>query len=602
MKKFFILFFILISSFSYAQKELQNEFILAESYFRQGEFEKATQIYKKLYDKSRFNTTYLNRLITCYQETDQFTTVENLLKERIKQNSKQIYLYVFLGYNYEKQQQKEQAKINYEKALSSLDINAAYGGTIGRLFKDYNLLDYAISAYEKAMEKNPNANYNFQIAQIYGEKGEYEKMFNSYINLIDKQETYLNLVQRYASRYITDDAENKTNIVFRKTLLRKSASNPKDVWNILLSWLFAQQKDYGKALIQEKALYQRNPTDLNAIYDLGKIAFYNKTFEEAKQCFDFINQKSTFKEEKIDANLFLAKIAVATNNPETETLFQSLFKEFGINSYSINLQVEYASFLTFKQNEAQKAKEVLEKSLTFSKSKFQKARIKLKLGDVLVFQGKYNKALIYYSQIQTQLQDHELAQQARFKVAQTSYYKGDFSWAKSQLKVLKGSTTQLIANDAVDLFLKITDNEPVDSIPSGLKQLARAELLAYQNKNEEALEEISTLFSSKDVFANGLNPGEVIYDDALFFKAKMYIKLKRYDDAILNLAKIVAADNTGFFTDDVYFMMAEMYNNNLNNPEKAQEYYQKIIFEHPSSIYLVDARKKFRKLRGDKVQ
>ena len=221
---------------------------------------------------------------------------------------------------------------------------------------------------------------------------------------------------------------------------------------------------------------------------------------------------------------------------------------------------------------------------------------------MLVFQGKYNKALIYYSQIQTQLQDHELAQQARFKVAQTSYYKGDFSWAKSQLKVLKGSTTQLIANDAVDLFLKITDNEPVDSIPSGLKQLARAELLAYQNKNEEALEEISTLFSSKDVFANGLNPGEVIYDDALFFKAKMYIKLKRYDDAILNLAKIVAADNTGFFTDDVYFMMAEMYNNNLNNPEKAQEYYQKIIFEHPSSIYLVDARKKFRKLRGDKVQ
>ncbi len=311
--------------------------------------------------------------------------------------------------------------------------------------------------------------------------------------------------------------------------------------------MFAQQKDYGKALIQEKALYQRNPTDLNAIYDLGKIAFYNKTFEEAKQCFDFINQKSTFKEEKIDANLFLAKIAVATNNPETETLFQSLFKEFGINSYSINLQVEYASFLTFKQNEAQKAKEVLEKALTFSKSKFQKARIKLKLGDVLVFTGKYNKALIYYSQIQTQLKDHELAQQARFKVAQTSYFKGDFTWAKAQLKVLKGSTTQLIANDAVDLFLTITDNEPVDSIPSGLKQLARAELLAYQNKNEEALEEISTLFSSKDVFANGLNPGEVIYDDALFFKAKMFIKLKRYDDAILNLAKIVAADQYRFF-------------------------------------------------------
>jgi hypothetical protein len=47
--------------------------------------------------------------------------------------------------------------------------------------------------------------------------------------------------------------------------------------------------------------------------------------------------------------------------------------------------------------------------------------------------------------------------------------------------------------------------------------------------------------------------------------------------------------------------MAELYNNKLNNPEKASEYYQKIIFDYASSIYLVEARKKFRELRGDKV-
>ncbi len=592
---------LFISSFAFSQKDVQNEFKLAESYFREGEFEKATQIYKKLYNLTPFNTSYLNRLISCYQETNQFLTAENLLKKRIQQNANQVYLYVFLGYNYSKQQKEEQAKIQYEKAINSLDKNAAFGGTIGRIFKDYNLLDYAISAYEKAMIKNPNANYNFQIAQIYGEKGEYEKMFYAYINLIDKQDSYLNLVQRYASQYITDDSENETNVLFRKTLLRKSARNPKDVWNILLSWLFAQQKDYGKALIQEKALYQRNPSDLFAIFDLGKNAFENKSFDAAKNCFDFINDKSVFNEEKINANLYLTKIAIATNNVETENIFQALFKEFGTNSLTIKLQVEYADFLTFNKNKPQQAKQVLEKALTFTRSKFDQAAIKLKLGDVLVFQGNYNKALIYFSQIQTKLEDHELAQQARFKVAQTSYYKGDFTWAKAQLKVLKGSTTQLIANDAVDLFLKITDNEPVDSIPSGLKQLARAELLAYQNKNDEALSEIETLFTSNDFFENGLNPSEVIYDDALFFKAKLYIKLKRYDDAILSLAKIVAADNQGFLTDDVYFMMAEMYNNNLNNPEKAQEYYQKIIFEHPSSIYLVDARKRFRKLRGDDI-
>jgi len=601
MKHFSVLVFLLMSNFLVAQDSVQNDFSLAETYYRQGEYEKATQIYKKLYDKSEFNNTFLNRLISCYQQTDSLKTVENLLQKRIKKNASHAYLFVFLGYNYQRQQQQELANTNYQKAINSLDKNAAYGGLIGQLFKEYNLLDNAILAYEKAMQGNPNANYNFQIAQIYGEKGAFKKMFESYINLVDKNEHYLTLIQRYASKYITDDSENETNILFRKTLLRKSVSNPKNEWNVLLSWLFAQQKEYTKALVQEKALYQRNATDLSTIFDLGIVAFEHTDFEAAKLCFDFINEKSFLKEEKIDANLYLSKIAVATKNPKTEQLFQSLFNEFGTNTATIKLQVEYADFLTFSKNEPQKANAVLEKALTFSHTKFDKARIKLKLGDVLVFREKFNKALLYFSQIQTQLKNHELAQQARFKVAQTSYFKGDFTWAKAQLKVLKGSTTQLIANDAVALFLKITDNEPVDSIPSGLKQLARAELLSYQNKNEEALVELENLFTSKDILVNGLIPGEVIYDDVLFFQAKLFIKQKRYEDAILSLEKIIAADNQGFLTDDVYYQMAELYNYNLNDVEKAKEYYQQIIFEHSSSIYLVEARKKFRKLRGDTI-
>ena len=592
MKKYFLIIFLFNSCFCFAQ----NNFLLAENYYRQGEYEKATQIYKKLYDKSPFNTTYLNRLISCYQESDKFLTAEKLLVKRIKENTSQSYLFVLLGYNYERQQKKELAKLNYNKALNSLDKNVTYGGIIGRLFKDYNSLDNAIIAYKKVMKKNPNANYSFQIAQIYGEKGEFNQMFESYMNLVDKNENYLNTIQRFTSRYISDDPENKNNILFRKTLLKKSLSKPKDVWNILLSWLFTQQKEYNKAFIQEKALYQRNSTDLSSIFNLGKIAFTNKDFDASKQAFHFINEKSILREEKIDANLYISKIAVATKNPDTENLFQNIFKLFGKNVSTIKIQVEYANYLTFQKNQPQKATLVLEEALGFSQSKFDKARIKLKLGDVLVFTGKFNKALIYFSQIQTQLKNHELSQQARFKVAQTSYFKGDFTWAKAQLKVLKSSTTQLIANDAVSLFLKITDNEPVDSIPSGLKQLAKAELLAFQNKDSEAINVISNLFSKK-----GLKPGEVIYDDVLFFQAKLFIKLKKFNEAIISFQKIVSANNQGIYTDDVYYEIAELYKNNLNDTEKASEYYQKIIFEHPSSIYLVDARKKFRKLRGDTI-
>ncbi len=589
MKRFIFLFTLLISQATIAQ----NNFLLAENFYREGEYEKATQIYKKLFDKSPYNTTYLQRLISCYQEIDEFTTAENLLKNRLHNNKNLSYLNVLLGYNFEKQNQKTLAKTYYDKALQSIEKNAVFSGIIGRLFKDYHLLDYAIKAYEKGMEKNPRANYSFQIAQIYGEKGDFTKMFQSYIHLVDKNPNYLSTVQRFASKYITDDAENSNNILFKKTLLRKAISKPKDEWNILLSWLFTQQKDYRKAFVQEKALYQRSSQEFDNIISLGKIAFENKDYETVKKCFGFVLENSTFKEEKLYALLYKTKIAVAEKNPETEQIFQSIFTTYGKNTSTLDIQIEYAHFLTFQENQPQKAIKTLQKAITYSHSKFQKARIKLKLGDVLVFTGKYNKALIYFSQIQTQLKNHELAQEARFKVAQTSYFKGDFTWAKAQLKILKGSATQLIANDAVDLYLTITDNEPVDSIPSGLIQYAKASLLTFQNKNQQAIAVLNEIITNYK--------GQPIEDEAYYKQAILFIKQKEYENAITNFTKVIAMDAQGILVDDAYYQLAELYNNQLNDTKKAADYYQKIIFDFPSSIYLVDARKKFRKLRGDGI-
>ncbi len=567
--------------------------MLAERYYRDGEYEKATQLFKVLSDKNPFNTTYLKRLITSYQETSQFETVDKLLKERLIKYPTHSYLYVELGYNYEKQQQKEIAKTYYDKAISSIKTNNGMGGFIGRLFNDNALLDYAILAYEETMLYNENANYKFQIAQIYGEKGAFEKMFTSYIDLIDKNENYLNTVQQFTSRYITDDRLNNNNALFKKALIKKSVSNPKDVWNRLLSWLFIQQKEYEKAFIQEKALFNRNPEYIVNIIDLGYNSYNNNAFDTAKKCFDFILEKSPFIDQILIANLYSVKIAIATNQENIDSLFEAIFMRYGKKSTTLKIQLEYAEYLTFKKNEPEKAITILTSAMEIAKSKFQKAEIKLKLGDVHVFIGNYNRALIYFSQVQTSIKNHPLAQQARFKVAQTSYFKNDFKWAFAQLKVLKASTTQLIANDALDLFLIISDNQPKDSLDLGLQLYAKADLLAYQNKNTQAIDTLQKVITNYK--------GQKIEDEALFKQANLFTKTTQFQKAINNYSQIIALDKEGIFVDDSLHQIAEIYYNELNNTEKASEYYQKIIFEHPSSIYLVDARKKYRKLRGDIV-
>ncbi|CAM1352066.1 tetratricopeptide repeat protein [Tenacibaculum crassostreae] len=591
MKKAIILFNLLILSlFCYSQ---QNEFVIAENYFRNNEFEKAIQLYKDLYDKSPYNTTYLKRLVTCYQETEQFVVAEKLLQEKLQEKPNLTYLLVFIGYNFERQQKTEEANKQYQLAIQAIENRSNYGSLIAGLFKNYNKLDFAIEAYQKIMAVNEKANYGFQLAQIYGEKGDFEQMFESYVDLVDKNPDYLNNVKRYAGRYISDDAENEANILFKKALLRKSISNPKDIWNDLLSWLFITQKQYGKALIQNKALLARDVDNLGKINDLGKIALENKDYETAKECFDLVIENTNYPQDKFKAINNNLKIAIATKQPDIEQQFDVIFKEYGINTNTFFTQIEYANYLTFEKGNPEKAVIVLEKAQEFANSKLSKAMIKLKLGEVLVYTGKFNKALIYFSQVQTQYKNHYLGQEARFKVAQTSYFKSDFTWAKAQLKVLKSSATQLIANDAADLFLTISDNEPKDSISSGLATYAKADLLAFQNKNDEAIAILD------DIIQN--YKGQPIEDEALFKQAALYVKKQKFDEAILNYAKIIALDKNGIYVDDVYYHMAELYNNELNNPEKAKEYYQKIIFDHPSSIYLVEARKKYRKLRGDDI-
>ncbi|CAA0228581.1 conserved hypothetical protein [Tenacibaculum maritimum] len=589
MKKILFVTFLIFSNVIIAQ----NDYLIAENYYRQGAYEKATQFYLKLYGKNKYNTTYLRKLISCYQETGNFLQADKLLRERIKQQPSQIYLNIFLGYNYERQQKNEKAKEFYSKTLQLLEKDANYGGVVGRAFREYNLLDYAIKAYEKAMLKQPKANFSFQIAQIYGEQGNVEKMFQSYINMIDKNANYLKNVKRYISRYITDDNEDQNNILLKKTLLKKSISNPKNAWNQLLSWLFIQQKDFGKAFIQEKALYAREDKFLSRMKKLGEISFENKDYEIAQKSFDFFISKTTYPQEKIDGIYHKIQIAILQKKLGVEEKIQAIFEEYGKNKTTLPIQIAYADYLTFQKNQPEKAKQVLEEAMLFTTSKFQEAQLKIKLGDILVFTEQFNKALLYFTQVQTKLKGHTLAQEARFKVAQTSYFKNDFKWAMAQLKVLKSSSSQLIANDATELFLIISDNQPKDSIPSGLKRYAKADLLAFQNKNEDAIIVLNDVIIAFK--------GQLIEDEALFKQAKLFIEEAKFDSAISNLENIIRLKVDGILVDDSLYELAELYRTKLNQPEKASEYYQKIIFDHQSSIYLVDARKKYRKLRGEEI-
>ncbi|MBP2833203.1 tetratricopeptide repeat protein [Aquimarina sp. U1-2] len=572
---------------------------LAKNYIQQGQYEKALSIYQKLYTRNPGRINYLLGLVASHQQLEQFDEAAQILTKKIEQSPYNAQLLVELGHHYDIQGKSAQARTYYDKALETYknnDANHAY--SLAQTFEKYNLLDEAALVYEKGMLDNPRANFNVQLAKIYGEQGKLEKMFDSYLSLLQLQPNYSSIVQRNFSDYIQEDPLNKANTIFKKLLIKRLQQNPDILYNEMLSWLFVQQKEFKKAFIHEKAIYKRNDSGPHGIIDLARIAISEKDIKSATEILDYVLETPVSNDMKLTAHKIILKAKVdQANKKEYKSIveqYQTVFETYGKSRETIGLQVDYAHFLAFNMDRKQEAITFLKELLDRERlSRFQSSRVKMKIADILVLDQKFNQALIYYTQVQNALKNNFLAQDARYKVAKTSYYKGDFAWAQTQLDVLKSSSSQLIANDAMELSLIISDNSQEDSTQTALKIFAKADLLAFQNKNEDAIAAYDQILTQ--------HKGEKIEDEAFLRQAKLYEKLEQYEKAKVNYLKIIEFYGDDILIDDAYYHLAALYTNQLEQPEKAKELYEKIIFNHADSIYFVEARKKYRTLRGDAI-
>lgn len=588
------LLFIFLSFFT---ASAQEDF-LAKQYFNDGDFEKAVIYYERLTDKNPRRTDYSESLVATYQQLERYDDAEKFLLEKLEEANAYPTLLIDLGYNHTLKGEPEKAKEYYETALAQIERNPNFGYSIGLRFHVYTLLDWALRAYSKSMELSPKLDYNYQMARIYGEQGNVEKMYGSYLKLLSNGKTSKASILRNIDDFISSDPESANNILLKKILLQNAQKNPNLLWNELLSWLFVQQKQYASAFRQEKAIYKRmDGSSMQRLESLGNLALEDGDIETAEEIFGYISENSIDETTQLNARLNLIDIKLLTaeekNLDAIEKEFEELMAMHGYKSQTLQLQVAYSNFLTFKRNRPEPAIDILKNCLDLPLNARGKAFIKLALGDILVFDKRFNEALIYFSQIQKDLKNDVLGQNARFKVAQTSFYKGDFDWALTQLKVLRGSTSQLIANDAMQLSLLISDNSLEDSTLTALRKYARADLLAYQNKTKEAIAELD------DILEN--HKGEKIEDEALLKQGELLEGQKDYAAAEFNYLKITEFYANGILADDAHFALAELYRTKLDQPEKAKAHYEKIIYNYQDSYYFPLARKNFRMLRGDAI-
>lgn len=570
-----------------------NEF-LAQNYFDRGEFDKAILIYEDLLRSQPNNYQFFQRQIACYQQLKEFVKAENVIKTKLDR-TKSPQLYVELGYNYQLQNQLDKAQKNYKLALDKIVENPNHVYGVAREFETKVLIPQAIEAYTLGQQINPGNNFDYQIALLQGQLGKFDLMIDALIDYGYKYPNNLLLVQNQLNRFLAEDHSKVFAEYLRKALLLRTQKTQDLFWNQFMSWFFVQQKEFGKAFIQEKAIFKRNPDNFGNILNLARLASDEKETETEREILEFVLANTQDRDIIIGVNRALLKMdmekAPVSEYPQLSQRINQLLQQYGTSSNTIQLQILKAHFDAFYLKQFESAKTLLTQALELPLDPYQKADVKLELADVLLLNEKFNQAIIYYAQVEEDLTNDEVAHQASLKMAKASYYKGDFEWAQQQFKVLKSSASQLIANDAMQLFLLISDNTVEDSTQVALKKFARADFLAYQNKNTEALEQFKTILQQ--------HAGQAIEDETLLQIGKIYEKQKDYQQALTFYQQIIDKHAEDIYVDEALFFAAEIYRKQLQDNEKAKSLYEKILFNHQDSIYFVDARNNFRKLRGD---
>lgn len=606
MQKLFLIFIFFIIAFTSIKAQKNNDDQLAMQYYDHKEFDKAAVYFDKLYDK--LPDAYFTYYYKCLLETKDYTKAEKITKKQIKRNTSATNLYVKLGKIYQLQNKSDKEKEQYNTAIKEVIPEQNYLFVLAHAFEEEELFDYAIEVYLKGRKYQKDTYpFYYEVADLYKKKGDLKSMINEYLDAIAFRESELYTAQSNLQQSLGYDDKNGgfNNPLLKQELQKRIQQNPdKTIFSEFLIFIQNQQKDFEGSFTQNKALDKRQKGDGTRLMELATLCVSNENYVTAEKCYQYVIAKGKDNPyhdiamiEKLNANYLQLTSSVNPNMIDVNTLntnIETALNTYGISNLTLPLIKKSALLKAYYLNKPDEAIQFLEdvtNKYTFDKNAL--AEIKLDLGDMNLLVGNIWDASLLYSQVEKDFKYELVGQDAKFRNAKLSYYASDFKWAKSQCDVLKGATSKVIANDALDLSLIITDALGVDSNEVPLSMFSSAELLILQHQYDKA---IARLDSINSIFSE-----HTLGDDIYFKKAEIYKRTNHYSEAAKMYQNIVEFFPNELYGDDALFKEAELYERYLNDIDKAKLLYEEMLTKYPGSIYVVEARKRYRELRGDVI-
>ena len=576
---------------------------LANQYYQNGEYEKAAALFAQLLERDNDSELFFSRYVDCLLNLEQYDECEKVIKKQLKKTPENVTLYVTYGGFFEKKKKTDEAKAQYQRAIEKMAPDYVSVNRLASLFMSSGKYDFATQTYEKGAKlmKDPNR-FAFNLGELYRRKGEPAKMIEYYLSALIADPGKIYTIQTLLARYLapSDFTELQTQLYSRI----QADENPDLVE--LLAWSFVQRKDFKSALRQYKALDKRLSEDGQRIFNLANDAADARDYDTAISGYDYIvaekGQLNQYffdsKREAMECRRKKITEGFAYTQDDLKTLeaeYEGFLNQFGRGKQTSSIVLQLANLEALYINNLPRAISLLEDlKASPGLDRNTLARTKINLADYYLMHGDIWESTLLYSQVDKEFKEEQLGQEARFKNARLSYYNGDFQWSQAQFNVLKASTSKLIANDALDLSVFIMDNLNLDTTEAAISLYSAAELLVFQNRFDEAFLKLDTLRNNF--------PEHSLQDDILYLEAQVYEKRRDYEKAAALYQQVAEKYPDDIRADNALYALGQIYENQLNDPEKAKTLYEKIFIDYSGSVFAVEARKRFRILRGDKVQ
>jgi tetratricopeptide (TPR) repeat protein len=572
---------------------------LAAQFFSNAEYDKAADLYEKLLNKNINSFYFYDNLLQSLIKLKRLDDAESLCKKMFRKTNSP-YFSVDIGFINTLNNKPEKATKQFDEVIKKLIPNQDKIQETANAFEKRNEIDYAIKTYTNGRKLlGYNAVFNNELAALYAKTKQMQLMIDEYLSSVEQNPVNSEEIQGLLQNNIQLPTDFE---LLKNALIKKIKANTQtDAFYEMLIWFYVQRKDFDNALIQAKAMDKRLKEEGRKMMDLGYLAISNEKYDAAIKLFNEVvllgNNKAYYLAAKLgvleasnkkllsNANLSLLDLQ------NLEKTYLTFLTENGKTYYTAPSMRDLAKLYAFYLNDIDKAINCLNEILTLpGLETYFTAECKLELGDLYVIKGQQWDAMLLYGQVDKDFLEHPLGQEAKLRNAKLSFYLGEFEWAKAQLDILKTATTQLIANNALELSLLIQDNT-VDSNEDALKLFARADLSYQQNKFTEAFQTLDSIIL--------LFPKHALTDDIAFKKGQIYAKQKKYEEAIKQYQIVINEYGSDILGDNALLNLALIYDKNLNNPAEAKKQYEKFIETFGSSIFINEVRKRYRQLRGD---